>query len=538
MRPLFFLLPVVLVACGAPVTNTPDAYVPVMCVHDGTRWVCGDEDAGVDAGAFDAGAVIDAGRVDAGAIDAGPEDSGAPDAGAPDAGFTLVNVSHERELRAVWVATVQRLDWPPAVNLSRDAGLAAIDALVNDAADAGLNALFFQVRPYGDAFYESHQGEPWSSYLTSNADAGPGWDPLEELLPRAHAKGLEVHAWVNPYRGTVKALSQHSITYNGTPVMNPGVAEVRQHVVSVVGDILDHYDVDGVHFDDYFYPYPDSAQTPFPDSATYAAYTSGGGTLSLADWRRDNVNRLVAEVMALITSDHPTVRFGIGPFGIWKSGQPVPGLSAYDAISCDAVAWLDAKSIDYLSPQLYWAEGSAQSYSTLVNWWAARLNGRHLFPGHADYRLLPAASGGADWALSELQGQLEYTRTRRGSGALGDVHFRFANVRNNVKGVHDLLKNDLYAKPAVAPPLPRAEAVVAPAEPFVSLNGTTLAVTNPMPASVRSYLLYRQLSPGQWELREVKGGAQVDFTVAPGTWAVSALGRGGGESRGVQVVVP
>ncbi len=530
---------VVLVGCGTPGADTPDAYVPVHCVHDGTQWVCG------DAGLIDAGHT-DAGEPDSGIVtpDAGQDsgviviDSGVVDSGVVDAGLVLVDVSHQRELRAAWVSTVSRLDWPPAANLSRTAGVASLESLVNDAADAGLNALFFQVRPYADALYESHEGEPWSSYLTSNADAGPGWDPLEELLPIAHARGIEVHAWLNPYRGTVKALSQYSITYNNIPVMNPGVPAVREHVVAVVDDILSHYDVDGVHFDDYFYPYPDSSSTPFPDSATYNAYTSGGGTLSLGDWRRDNVNTLVAEVMALVKSDHPTVRFGIGPFGIWKSGQPVSGLSAYDAIYCDAVSWMSNEHVDYLAPQLYWTESSAQSYSTLVNWWAARLNGRHLFPGHADYRMLSAANGGADWPLSEIQGQLEYTRTKRSSGALGDVHFRMANLRNNLKGVSDLLGKNLYAEPAVAPALPRAEAVVAPAVPFVSLNGTTLSVTDPMPATVRSYLLYREVSAGQWELRGVKGGAQVTFTLTSGTWAVSALGRGGGESQGVRVTVP
>lgn len=533
MRVALFSLSVVLVACGAPGDDTPDAYVPVTCVHDGTHWVCGDAGVTVDAG-HDAGTADSGAPVDAGLLDAGLDDAGVPDAGVEDAGLTLVTVTHERELRAAWVATVSRLDWPSAANLSRDAGIASLGALVEQAADAGLNALFFQVRPYADALYESHQGEPWSSSLTSNADAGPGWDPLEELLPLAHARGIEVHAWLNPYRGTVKALSQYSITYNNTPVMNPGVPAVREHVVAVVGDILDHYDVDGVHFDDYFYPYPDSASTPFPDSATYSAYTADGGTMTLANWRRDNVNQLVAEVMALIQSDHPTVRFGVGPFGIWKSGQPVNGLSAYDAISCDAVKWLDDETIDYLAPQLYWKLGSAWDYATLVDWWAARLNGRHLFPGHADYHLTDAS----DWPLSEMQAQLEYSRSKRSAGVLGDVHFRFANLRGNGKGLNDLLGRNLYAKPAVAPPLPRANAVIAPAVPFVSLNGGTLSVTNPMPASVRAFLLYREVSAGQWELRAVKGDAQVDFAVTSGTWAVSAIGRGGGESQGVQVIVP
>ncbi len=534
------LLPFLLfVACGPQVMVTPDGSIV-------------EEDAGIEQ---DAGVVPDAG-VDAGnTTDAGGQDAGSPDAGRSDAGtpsdggnsMTLVTVSHERELRGVWVASVVNLDWPASSNLSVDAGRASLTVLVDSMADAGLNALFFQVRPESDALYPSTL-EPWSRFLTGTQGQNPGWDPLDELLTLAHARGLEVHAWLNPYRGlqsssvtaaanhVTRTLSSAAITYNGAVVMNPGEPAVRQHVEAVVSDLLTRYDVDGLHFDDYFYPYPDMAGTPFPDSATYAGYTADGGTMNLGDWRRDNVNTLVREVMGIVTNDHPTVRFGVSPFGIWKAGVPVPGLDAYSVISCDAPTWMTNGWVDYLTPQLYWREGSAQDYSTLASWWAMRnMGGRHLFPGHAVHQL---SNSGAGWPLSEIRDQIAITRTLRTQGAQGDVHFRSAFIQNNTKGVHTMFKTEAYAKPALPPVLPRAGASVAPAVPFVNVVGSSLSVTNPMPATVRFFTLYRELSPGQWELRRVLGGAQVSFPVTTGTWAVSAIGRGGAESQGVKVIIP
>lgn len=555
--PLAVALSSLLVACG-PIPSLPDGAVD----EDGGRV----EDAGVDedggslGGGAGGGSAVGGGAGGGSATGGGAATGGGTstgggtgggDAGTP---LTLVTVGHERELRGVWIASVENLDWPSSRTLSADAGRAELTQLVDSMADAGMNALFFQIRPESDALYASNL-EPWSRYLSNQQGRNPGWDPLEEIISLAHTRGLEVHAWMNPYRARTSApvqyaanhvavtLAASAVSYNGSVVMNPGVDAVREHVVDVVRDVLDHYDVDGVHFDDYFYPYPDSSGTPFPDTANYNAYRSDaglrlapdGGLMTLADWRRDNVNLLVREVMEVVEAEHPHVRFGISPFGIWKSGQPVPGLSAYDAISCDAIAWLNNEWVDYVTPQLYWRESSAQQYSVLTAWWAARLNGRHLYPGHAIHRLLPSEQ---NWPVSEIEFQVENTRTLRSQNALGDVHFRAEFIDANTKGVKTLLSDTLYAKPAVPPPLPRANAVVAPAVPFVTVSGSSLSVTSPQPMSVRSFLLYRQLSPGQWELRAVKGGAQVDFEVTSGTWAVSALGRGGGESQGVQAIVP
>ncbi|MFZ5444015.1 MAG: glycoside hydrolase family 10 protein [Myxococcota bacterium] len=538
-----------LAACGAPPSLT-DA---------------GDDDAGAtgDAGSSDdaGGPGDDAGSPDAGPVDAGRPDAGSPDAGAdagqPDGGgLSLVTVAAPRELRGVWIATVSNLDWPTAQGQSADAGRASLTALVDTMADAGVNALFFQVRPESDALYASTL-EPWSRYLTGTQGQNPGWDPLEALLDLAHARGLEVHAWMNPYRALVSAgsqtatnhvtrtLSGAAITYDGKVVLNPGVPEVRQHVEAVVEDLLGRYDVDGLHFDDYFYPYP--AATPFPDDATYAGYQADGGTLVKADWRRENVNALVRGVMGLIVSGHPQVRFGISPFGIWKSGVPtgISGLSSYSDISCDSVTWMNQGWVDYLAPQLYWPIGGPQDFIKLSTWWAqGTMGGRHLFPGLATYRLNTSSA----WTLAEYRAQLAHRRTLTADDALGEIHFRASDLRNNrhgytVAGVQDvgvtvMLKSEFYAKPALPPVLPRAGASVAPAVPFVMLNGTTLSVTTPQPQATRFFALYREVMPGQWELTAVRGGARVDFAVSSGAWAVSAIARGGAESQGVRISVP
>jgi uncharacterized lipoprotein YddW (UPF0748 family) len=515
---------------------------------------CGDAQGRDDGGAVpiepvdDAGPRTDAGARDAGRSDAGlSTDAGARDAGARDAGVALVSVSHPRELRGVWVATVSNLDFPSG--LSADAGVEAMGALVERTRAAGLNALFFQVRPESDAWYASSL-EPWSRFLTGTQGRDPGWDPLETLLTLAHARGVEVHAWVNPYRALVNAasptaanhvsrtLSAQAIPYDGKVTMNPGSLAVRQHVLAVTRDLLEHYDVDGLHFDDYFYPYPDAANTPYPDDATFATYRSDGGTLTRSDWRRDNVNTLVREVMDLVKAEHPHVRFGISPFGIWRPGNPagVVGLDAYEAISCDALAWMTQGWVDYVAPQLYWATtSSGQPFVPLATWWAnTTVGGRHIFAGHGVFRLAAPTA----WPVGELRDQVNATRTLRSKGLMGQVHFREANLRLNLSGVTDLFRDELYATPALPPEVPRAGAAVVPLPPLVSRAGTTLAMTHALPMTARFFALYRQ-TPTGWVLVDLAGGAQAQFrALTPGTWAVSAIGRGGAESLGVVVQVP
>lgn len=535
------LLLLVLAACG-PLPTALDSGVDAAVIGPGPK---PETDGGLvtDAGA-DAGSAPDAGQ-DAG-LDAGLISDAGTDAGVAitDSGIVLATVSHVRELRGVWVATVSNLDF--SQTLSPDAGIAAMQALVERTRDAGLNAIFFQVRPESDAWYQSTL-EPWSRFITGTQGRAPGWDPLDTLLDAAHARGVEVHAWVNPYRGLATAgsttatnhvtrtLASAAITYDGKVTMNPGVPAVRQHVVSVMRDLLDHYDVDGLHFDDYFYPYP--AGGAFPDDATFNAYTADGGTLMKSDWRRDNVNTLVREVMNLVTSDHPHVRFGISPFGIWRPNNPqgVVGLDAYEEISCDAVTWMNQGWVDYVAPQLYWATtSSGQPFVPLATWWAnGTMGGRHVFPGHGVYRL--GTTGYT--SVAEIRAQVNATRSLRSKGMMGGIHYREGNVRANLLGVRDLFRDELYAQPALPPPVPRQGSSMTPLPPVVTKTGSTLTVSHVLPLTARFFGLYRS-DPTGWTLVDVAGGVQASFgPLAAGTWAVSAVNRGGAESQGVVVVI-
>ena len=279
-----------------------------------------------------------------------PRDAGEMDAGPTDAGegvmTELVDATHRREFRGVWIATVANINFPSRPGLSVEAQQAELRDLVTLTADAGLNSIVFQVRPECDALYSSSL-EPWSRFLTGTQGQDPGYDPLAYLLEQAHARAIEVHAWLNPYRaksnsGSTAVAPHLSITqpnyahrYGTFVWMDPAAEPVQAALLAVIEDIVTRYDVDGIHFDDYLYPYPDGAE--FPDDATFAAYQAAGGGLGRADWRRDNVNRMVEAIHEMLLDRAPAVRFGISPFGIYRPGQPpgINGLDQYAAIFAD-----------------------------------------------------------------------------------------------------------------------------------------------------------------------------------------------------------
>ena len=421
--------------------------------------------------------------------------------------------------------------------------------MVARVAGSGLNAIFFQVRPESDALYASSL-EPWSRFLSGTQGEDPGYDPLAILLELAHARGLEVHAWLNPYRGmsstsattasthVTRTLSSHAIRYGTAIVMDPGAPEVRAHVLSVIADLADHYDVDGIHFDDYFYPYPDAGGTPFPDDATYAAYTSGGGTLGLADWRRDNVNALVREVHDQLEAEHPTMRFGISPFGIYRPGMPagIRGLDAYATIYCDAPHWMAEDWVDYVAPQLYWpTTPAAQAFEPLIGWWGMQADAHeHVIAGQALYRLGTTTS----WTLAELETQIEIVRGLEVGGRIGgSLFFRYANLDADLLGSATAFADRVYASPALAPAIPRlASSGTAPAAPLPTASGGTIHLTHEDRAGVRFFAIYRD-DGGSFVLDRVLGADAIDVSTGPGTWAVSAIGRGGLESRGARLTV-
>lgn len=365
-----------------------------------------------------------------------------------------------REFRGVWIATVSNLDWPSRKGLPVAAQQEELRRLFDKARELKLNAVIFQVRPAGDAFYPTALA-PWSDGLTGQQGRAPDpmWDPLEFAVREAHARGLELHAWFNPYRAAVtKDRSrlapnhfgvrnpQHMVEYDRFLWLMPTSPAVQQHMVEVVRDVVARYDVDGVHFDDYFYPYP-VKDVPFPDDAAYQAYRAGGGTLNKNDWRREGVNTFLRQVSAEIKRTRPTVRFGISPFGIWQPGHPagIRGLNAYEELFADARLWLHEGIVDYMSPQLYWSiAAQGQSFPVLLDWWIAEnRQRRHIWPGIAAHNVPDK------YDVKEVLDQIGLTRQRAGS--TGQVMFRMQWLAENRGGLSDALRQT-YPWPALVPP--------------------------------------------------------------------------------------
>jgi uncharacterized lipoprotein YddW (UPF0748 family) len=455
---------------------------------------------------------------------------------APD----LVSVSHPRELRGIWLTTAWNIDFPK----NSGSGPAAHQQELADAldiiADSGFNTVFFQVRSAGDAMYASAY-EPWSRSLTGTEGQTPGWDPLATLIELAHARQLLVHAWLNPYRAGLSTSHTHApthisqthpdlvVTYGTQRWMDPGRPLVRARLLDVIDDLLDRYDLDGIHFDDYFYPYPITG-TPFPDSNTYADYQATGGLLSLADWRRQNVNDMVRDVHELVQNKHPTALFGISPFGIYRPDHPpgITGLDAYASLYADSVAWSDAGLVDYLAPQLYWpSTQDNQAFGPLVDWWSALGAGRHAtFAGLAISRL----GNSEAWTLDEFATQVAMSRDHRGKGSLGNIWYSYAPIRDDRGGVRAFLRDEIYPTPAWPPVLRSGTGPTDP--PVVTVNGRQISVQAPIHA--RSVALYRY-DGDRFVLDDLTAPAGQPMILPTGTWAFSALYPDGRESLGVRV---
>lgn len=426
-------------------------------------------------------------------------------------GASLVN-DLPREFRAAWVATVDNIDWPSARNLTRDQQQAELVAIVDRAKAMNLNALVFQVRPSCDALYKSDI-EPWSEYLTGEQGKDPGWDPLSFMIDRCHRAGLELHAWFNPYRSWHPAAKgKPAANYIGKT--NPGLAKkygkyewldpgepaVQDRSFNVFMDVVKRYDVDGIHIDDYFYPYPekDAAGKPidFPDQPSFDAYARSGGQLGRSDWRRKNVDDFVSRIYKGTKALKPWVKFGISPFGIYRPGIPAgiaAGIDQYEALYADARKWLVEGWCDYFTPQLYWPiTQKPQSYPVLLDWWASQnKKGRHLWPGNYTSRL--GESNAKGWSTEELIDQIRVTRDQPGAG--GNVHFSMKAFSRDYAGVvgklvagpyrgraivpsSSWLANGAVPKPTVTIANGRAEVVAKAGAPWiVAFDGTTVIGT-------------------------------------------------------------
>jgi uncharacterized lipoprotein YddW (UPF0748 family) len=425
----------------------------------------------------------------------------------------------DREFRAAWVATVYNMDWPSRDGLSAAEQKAQAIAILDRARELNLNALIWQVRPMCDAFYRSDL-EPWSRFLTGTPGRDPGYDPLAFIVEEAHKRGLELHAWFNPYRAAASAHtdlpSNHiarkrpdlTVRYGKWLWLDPGRVEVRRHTRNVILDVVRRYDIDAVHLDDYFYPYVEKDATgqaiPFGDDASYNKYLQGGGSLTRASWRRENVNTLIRELHQGIGREKKWVRFGVSPFGIWRPGHPssVRGMDAYSAIYADSRLWLREGWVDYWVPQLYWAlDAPQQGYRELLQWWAnENVKNRHLWPGHNAQRIGAASKA---FAAEEITEQIRATREQ--DGATGDVLFSARVLLRNPENINAKLKQ-FYARPALAPATPWLDAK-APAAP--QINGRVNADS----ASLRL-----EWKPGDSE-RVANWAIQQRFKLGDGTFA-------------------
>jgi uncharacterized lipoprotein YddW (UPF0748 family) len=372
------------------------------------------------------------------------------------------------EMRGMWVATVTNRDWPSRPGLSAARQRAELLAHLDAAVRNRLNTVIFQVRPTADALWPSPY-EPWSQYLTGTQGAHPGWDPLGTAVAEAHARGLELHAWFNPYRVALhtdpgRLTASHparrnpgwTVPYGGKLYYNPGLPEVRAFVREAMLDAVRRYPVDAVHFDDYFYPYPVAGQT-FDDDLAYD--THGGGFPDRAAWRRDNVDRLVRETAAGIKEIRPGTRFGISPFGVWRNADvdergsdTRAGVQTYDDLHADTRRWARENWIDYICPQLYWNIGfAAADYAKLLPWWAevVRGSGTLLYAGEALYKAGDPAQPAAWRDPAELSRHL--TLAAEHPEVRGHVFFAAREVTADPVGAMARVVADHYRQPAEPP---------------------------------------------------------------------------------------
>lgn len=383
-----------------------------------------------------------------------------------------------REFRALWVATVANIDWPGKPGLPVAAQREEMQRILATGRWLKLNALILQVRPAADAIYPSAL-EPWSEYLSGVQGVAPGdgYDPLAEWVTAAHASGMELHAWFNPYRARhASAKSPLAVNhianahphvvkaYGDVLWMDPGEALASARTLAVIADVVRRYDIDGVHMDDYFYPYPvkatgdgNSDELAFPDGPSWARYRAQAGPFAWrdrADWRRSNVDRLVRDLYRTVHAIKPWVKVGISPFGIGRPDRRPPGIvgfSQYDKLYADVERWLRAGWLDYLAPQLYWPiDRAAQSFPLLLDYWAGEnWRQRHLWPGLFTSRIDDSEKS---WQPEEIPRQIALQRDSR--GATGHIHFSAAAMVQDRKGIAVLLTKTTYAQAALVPPTP------------------------------------------------------------------------------------
>ncbi len=460
-----------------------------------------------------------------------------------------------REFRGVWIATVANMDWPSRAGLSTWQQQSEMIALLDRAVAMHLNAVIFQVRPEADAMYQSDT-EPWSAFLTGRMGRAPEpyYDPLAFVVREAHARGLEVHAWFNPYRalypGSPGDASPSHVSranpsvirhYGAQTWMDPGDPKVTDRAIRAIVDVTKRYDIDAVHLDDYFYPYREEDRRgrtiQFPDSKEYHRYRESGGDLSLNDWRRHNVDNFVQRADAAVHATKPWVRFGISPFGIWRPGYPasVRGLDSYEEIFADARKWLRNGWVDYLAPQLYWPVGRPQQdFSSLLAWWVSQNSySRNIWAGLNVALADDSAPRGR--GAGEMLDQIRLTRAQ--DGASGEVFFSMNVLMRDPDSVSERIAHDSYAQQALVPASPWLDPKV-PATPVIAphldaTSGEMVIDLNPAAGEKQPWLWVVQCHTLAGWTTQIVPGSELTHLIAgrgevsPSDVWVYAVGRTG-----------
>ena len=419
-----------------------------------------------------------------------------------------------REFRGAWVATVANIDWPSKPGLTVEQQKSELISLLEKAHHLNLNAILFQVRPACDAMYDSKY-EPWSYYLTGLEGKAPEpfYAPLAYIIEQAHSRCMELHAWFNPFRASHPSLKsafpkshiskQHPDwvrPYGQYLWLDPGERAAREYSIKVVMDVVKRYDVDGVVFDDYYYPYKEKdsqkRDIDFPDERSWKKFGIHSG-LSRGDWRRENVNSFVKEVYQSIKSAKPYVKFGISPFGIWQPGYPqqIKGFNSFAELYSDSRKWLQNGWVDYFVPQLYWSTDSTeQNFLVLLKWWNRQnQSGRYVWPGLSNSKV------GTVWKADEILNQCKTVRSNPG-GSPGVVHWSMKTLMEDRGNLAASLHNSLYPEPALVPPSPWLDSLL-PSKPRIEWDkGGTVYWKSGVPNNI-SYWLVQTRSEGKWTTR-------------------------------------
>ncbi len=374
------------------------------------------------------------------------------------------SITPKYEMRGVWVATVANIDWPSKPGLKVKEQKQEVLSIISHIKALGLNTIFLQVRPASDVLYNSEY-EPWSKVLTGVAGQSPKYDPLDFWIKEAHKKGLELHAWINPYRASMNLKDKLPLKhpYYTTPDMfvkygnklyyNPAAPEAKKHINKIVKELVTNYAIDGIHMDDYFYPYPIKDEE-FPDSTSFELYGKEKFN-NINAWRRENVNQTIRSIKKTISDTKPWVQFGISPFGVWRNKKDDPrgsdsnaGTTNYDGLHADILLWMENKWIDYVAPQLYWGTSHpVANYIKLAKWWDANHYNIPVYIGHGIYK---TGNNTPDWKDSnQLPSQLNYVRDLQNLS--GSIFFSYKHFNRDLSGFQDTLISNFYNTKALTP---------------------------------------------------------------------------------------